>query len=71
MNSSGDAEIFSCFRQLTPLHSLKPGTLGGPALGMDLDIVNTSGESVVDDHEGGMSRLRVLRAVDDRVVAER
>ena len=53
MNISGGTEIFGCFLQPTPLHSLKPGTLGGPALGMDVDIVDASGESVADDHEKG------------------
>ncbi|MEF8784720.1 MAG: AMP-binding protein [Haloarculaceae archaeon] len=53
MNISGGTEIFGCFLQPTPLHSLKPGTLGGPALGMDIDIVDVSGNSVADDHEKG------------------
>ena len=53
MNISGGTEIFGCFLQPTPLHSLKPGTLGGPALGMDVDIVDASGQSVADDHEEG------------------
>ena len=53
MNISGGTEIFGCFLQPTPLHSLKPGTLGGPALGMDIDIVDVHGESVADDHEKG------------------
>ena len=53
MNISGGTEIFGCFLQPTPLHSLKPGTLGGPALGMDIDVVDAQGESVADDHEKG------------------
>jgi acetyl-CoA synthetase len=53
MNISGGTEIFGCFLQPTPLHSLKPGTLGGPALGMDVDIVDASGESIADTHEKG------------------
>jgi acetyl-CoA synthetase len=53
MNISGGTEIFGCFLQPTPLHSLKPGTLGGPALGMDVDIVNAQGESIAEDHEKG------------------
>jgi acetyl-CoA synthetase len=53
MNISGGTEIFGCFLQPTPLHSLKPGTLGGPALGMDIDIVDVHGESVADDNEKG------------------
>ena len=53
MNISGGTEIFGCFLQPLPTHSLKPGTLGGPALGMDVDIVNARGESVVDSGEQG------------------
>jgi acetyl-CoA synthetase len=53
MNISGGTEVFGCFLQPTPLHSLKPGTLGGPALGMDVDIVDATGESIVDSHEKG------------------
>ena len=53
MNISGGTEIFGCFLQPTPLHSLKPGTLGGPALGMDIDIVDASGDSIAEDHEKG------------------
>jgi acetyl-CoA synthetase len=53
MNISGGTEIFGCFLQPTPLHSLKPGTLGGPALGMDVDIVDASGDSIAESHEKG------------------
>jgi len=53
MNISGGTEIFGCFLQPTPLHSLKPGTLGGPALGMDIDIVDASGASIADTNEQG------------------
>ncbi|WP_336330651.1 AMP-binding protein [Haloarcula sp. CGMCC 1.2071] len=53
MNISGGTEIFGCFLQPTPLHSLKPGTLGGPALGMDIDVVDAQGESVAEANEKG------------------
>jgi len=53
MNISGGTEIFGCFLQPLPIHSLKPCTLGGPALGMDVDIVDATGESVADDNERG------------------
>jgi len=53
MNISGGTEIFGCFLQPLPLHSLKPCTLGGPALGMNIDIVNARGESLADDNERG------------------
>jgi acetyl-CoA synthetase len=52
-NISGGTEIFGCFLQPLPTHSLKPGTLGGPALGMDVDIVNAAGESIADTNERG------------------
>ncbi|ERH09499.1 MAG: acyl-coenzyme A synthetase/AMP-fatty acid ligase [halophilic archaeon J07HX64] len=53
MNISGGTEIFGCFLQPLPTHSLKPCTLGGPALGMDIDIVDARGESVADESERG------------------
>ena len=53
MNISGGTEIFGCFLQPLPVHSLKPCTLGGPALGMDVDIVDARGESVTDADERG------------------
>jgi acetyl-CoA synthetase len=53
MNISGGTEIFGCFLQPSPVHSLKPTTLAAPALGMDVDIVDATGESVADDHERG------------------
>jgi acetyl-CoA synthetase len=53
MNISGGTEIFGCFLQPLPVHSLKPGTLAGPALGMDVDIVNAKGESIADTNERG------------------
>ena len=36
-----------------PIQSLKPCTLGGPGLGMDIDIVDSQGESIADTHERG------------------
>ncbi|SDJ74188.1 acetyl-CoA synthetase [Halovenus aranensis] len=52
-NISGGTEIFGCFLQPLPTHSLKPCTLGGPALGMDVDIVNATGESIADTNDRG------------------
>jgi acetyl-CoA synthetase len=78
MNISGGTEIFGCFLQPLPIHSLKPGTLGGPALGMDVDIVDASGESIADDHEQGYlvaksscpSMTRSLWSGDERYIEE-
>jgi acetyl-CoA synthetase len=36
-----------------PTQPLKPCTLGGPGLGMAVDIVNSQGESVAEAHERG------------------
>lgn len=53
INISGGTEIFGCFLMPMPTQELKPCTLGGPGLGMDIDIVNERGESIVDKHERG------------------
>ncbi|GAA0252493.1 AMP-binding protein [Haladaptatus pallidirubidus] len=53
INISGGTEICGCFLMPMPIQSLKPCTLGGPGLGMDIDIVNEQGESIVDAHERG------------------
>ncbi|WP_459194940.1 AMP-binding protein [Halosimplex sp. J119] len=53
INISGGTEICGCFLMPMPIQDLKPCTLGGPGLGMDVDIVNAQGESVADDHERG------------------
>jgi acetyl-CoA synthetase len=53
INISGGTEICGCFLMPMPIQDLKPCTLGGPSLGMDIDIVDESGESVRDDHERG------------------
>jgi acetyl-CoA synthetase len=53
INISGGTEICGCFLMPMPIQSLKPCTLGGPGLGMNIDIVNSEGKSVADDHERG------------------
>ncbi|MFC4544273.1 AMP-binding protein [Halosolutus amylolyticus] len=53
INISGGTEICGCFLMPMPTEPLKPCTLGGPGLGMDIDIVNSSGESVKADNERG------------------
>ncbi|WP_276271264.1 AMP-binding protein [Haloarcula litorea] len=53
INISGGTEIMGCFLMPMPIQSLKPTTLGGPGLGMDIDIVNDAGESIADSHERG------------------
>jgi acetyl-CoA synthetase len=53
INISGGTEICGCFLMPMPTQSLKPCTLGGPGLGMDIDIVNSQGESIAGTHERG------------------
>jgi len=53
INISGGTEICGCFLMPMPIQSLKPCTLGGPGLGMDIDIVDSAGESIADTHERG------------------
>ncbi|MCU4741743.1 AMP-binding protein [Natronoglomus mannanivorans] len=78
INISGGTEICGCFLMPLPTQPLKPCTLGGPGLGMDVDIVNAAGESVADDHERGFlvardscpSMTKSLWSGDDRYIAE-
>ena len=53
INISGGTEICGCFLMPMPTQPLKPCSLGGPGLGMDIDIVDSSGESIADTHERG------------------
>jgi len=53
INISGGTEILGCFLMPMPTQPLKPCSLGGPGLGMDIDIVDADGDSVADDNERG------------------
>jgi acetyl-CoA synthetase len=53
INISGGTEIFGCFLMPMPTQPLKPCTLGGPGLGMDIDIVDETGKSIREDNERG------------------
>ena len=46
INLSGGTEIFGCFLLPSPVVSLKPSTLWGPGLGMDVDVFDDSGKPV-------------------------
>ncbi len=46
INLSGGTEIFGCFLLPLPIMPLKPSTLGGPGLGMAVDVYNDEGKSV-------------------------
>lgn len=49
MNISGGTEIIGCLVAPLPILPLKACTLGGPALGMDVDVWNESGQSVREE----------------------
>ncbi|NHX36210.1 MULTISPECIES: AMP-binding protein [Halolamina] len=78
INISGGTEICGCFLMPMPINDLKPGTLGGPGLGMDIDIVDADGESVKEAHERGFlvardscpSMTKSLWSGDERYLAE-
>ncbi|MFP4625383.1 MAG: AMP-binding protein [Natronomonas sp.] len=53
INISGGTEICGCFLMPMPTEPLKPCTLGGPGLGMAVDIVDEDGTSIADEHERG------------------
>ena len=61
-----------------PIQNLKPCTLGGPGLGMDIDIVDSEGESVADAGDRGFlvardscpSMTRTLWSGDDHYLRE-
>jgi acetyl-CoA synthetase len=46
INLSGGTEVGACFLSPLPICELKPCTLRGPALGMDVDIVGADGSAV-------------------------
>jgi acetyl-CoA synthetase len=46
INLSGGTEIFGCFLLPSPIVPLKPSTLWGPGLGMDVDVYDENGISI-------------------------
>ncbi|WP_425499064.1 AMP-binding protein [Natronosalvus amylolyticus] len=78
INISGGTEICGCFLMPMPTQPLKPCTLGGPGLGMDIDIVNAAGESVKNDNQRGFlvardscpSMTKSLWSGDERYLEE-
>ncbi|ELZ34556.1 acyl-CoA synthetase [Halogeometricum pallidum JCM 14848] len=78
MNISGGTEICGCFLMPMPNQPLKPCSLGGPGLGMSVDIVDESGESIADTHERGFlvardscpSMTKSLWSGDERYLEE-
>ncbi|MBX0305997.1 AMP-binding protein [Haloarcula salinisoli] len=78
INISGGTEICGCFLMPMPTQPLKPCSLGGPGLGMDIDIVDGDGDSIADTNERGYlvardscpSMTRSLWSGDERYVEE-
>jgi len=78
INISGGTEICGCFLMPMPINDLKPCTLGGPGLGMDIDIVDQNGESIKDTTERGFlvardscpSMTKSLWSGDERYLEE-
>ena len=53
INCSGGTEVGACFLSPTPAEPIKECSLGGPALGMAMDVVDDEGNSVVASGEVG------------------
>ena len=53
INCSGGTEIGACFLSPTPAIPIKSCSLGGPALGMDMDVVDQEGNSLIESGEVG------------------
>ncbi|MET1009396.1 MAG: AMP-binding protein, partial [Gaiellaceae bacterium] len=53
INCSGGTEVAACFLSPTPATPIKECSLGGPALGMAMDVVDAEGESLVGTGEVG------------------
>ena len=53
INCSGGTEVGACFLSPTPAIPLKACSLGGPALGMAMDVVDAEGRSLVGTGEVG------------------
>src|SRR5215208_3203409 len=53
INCSGGTEVGACFLSPTPVTPIKTCSLGGPALGMAMDVVDAGGRSLVGSGEVG------------------
>jgi acetyl-CoA synthetase len=53
INCSGGTEVGACFLSPTPVEPIKACSLGGPALGMAVDVVDEAGNSLVGTGEVG------------------
>ena len=46
MNISGGTELIGCLLSPLPVMPLKPATVGGPGLGMDVEVIDAQGKAV-------------------------
>jgi len=53
INCSGGTEVGACFLSPTPVGPIKACSLGGPALGMAMDVVDDAGNSLIGTGEVG------------------
>jgi acetyl-CoA synthetase len=53
INCSGGTEVGACFLSPTPIEAIKACSLGGPALGMAMDVVDDEGNSLVGTGDVG------------------
>jgi acetyl-CoA synthetase len=53
INCSGGTEVGACFLSPTPVAPIKACSLGGPALGMAMDVVDDAGNSLIGTGEVG------------------
>jgi acetyl-CoA synthetase len=53
INCSGGTEVGACFLSPTPVQPIKACSLGGPALGMAMDVVDDAANSLVGTGEVG------------------
>jgi acetyl-CoA synthetase len=53
INCSGGTEVGACFLSPTPAIPIQACSLGGPALGMAMDVVDAEGRSLVESGEVG------------------
>jgi acetyl-CoA synthetase len=53
INCSGGTEVGACFLSTTPAEPIKECSLGGPALGMAMDVLDQDGRSLIGTGEVG------------------
>ena len=53
INCSGGTEVGACFLSPTPIEPIKACSLGGPALGLAMDVVDDAGNSLIGTGEVG------------------